>query len=316
MNDGNTIQRVEVLIASPSDVPAERDVVSKLFNGWNSANHQAFLHPVMWESASVPELGAHPQEILNKSLIERSDLLVAILWSKLGTPTPTAPSGTVDEIREFIRLKGAARVMLYFCTRDFPHDVDPANLALLNQFKAEIRTMGLYQDYHSVKEFEGLLYRHLDVKVQQLLRGDLPLPSLPKSATKEFTSQTKDIRDSRLREPIHFGSTLESISAGFNEKVVGFEKLDGAGPDKFLDLGAHVCSSCAKCLDRFLTYSAPGLAYEDRVVIERISSRLKILASHSSDYVKRPFPEFWKDQKAIADELAAHVHHLSRVTRK
>jgi hypothetical protein len=40
----------------------------------------------MWEFAT-PELGDNPQTILNKQIIARSDLLVAVLHSKLGTPT-------------------------------------------------------------------------------------------------------------------------------------------------------------------------------------------------------------------------------------
>jgi hypothetical protein len=43
-------------------------------------------------SASAPTLGDHPQTILNSQIIARCQLLVAIFWSKLGTPTPTATS--------------------------------------------------------------------------------------------------------------------------------------------------------------------------------------------------------------------------------
>src|SRR5688572_13378576 len=129
------MQRVEVILASPTDVNPEKDAACKVFNHWNTTNNHAFLHPLTCENAGVPALGDHPQHILDKALIDRSDLLVAIFWSKLGTPTPTAPSGTVEEIREFIRVKGAGRVMVYFCRRDLPHHIDATELVRLREFE-------------------------------------------------------------------------------------------------------------------------------------------------------------------------------------
>lgn len=110
---------INIAIASPGDVQNERDAVLKVFTQWNDTKDDVILHPVMWEHSAVPEMGDHPQHILNERIISKSQLLVAILWSRLGTPTPTADSGTVEEIREFIKKKGPKRVMLYFCTREF-----------------------------------------------------------------------------------------------------------------------------------------------------------------------------------------------------
>jgi hypothetical protein len=133
------MRRITVAIASPSDVQQERDVVTKVFTKWNDDNPDLPpLHPKMWEFAT-PELGDHPQHILNGKIIASSELLVAILHSKLGTPTPTASSGTVEEIREFIARKGPKRVMLYLCKRPLAIDVNPAELSRLNDFKAKMR---------------------------------------------------------------------------------------------------------------------------------------------------------------------------------
>lgn len=161
------MQRVNIAIASPADVAAERDAVLKVFVRWNDANHHAFLHPVMWESASAPTMGDHPQHLLDEQIIDRCDVLIAIFWSKLGTPTPTADSGTAEEIREFINRKGPKRVMLYFCTRDLPYDVDPAELARLREFKTQMQPQALYHQYSTVDSFERDLYRHLDKKIKE-----------------------------------------------------------------------------------------------------------------------------------------------------
>jgi len=307
------VRKINIAIASPGDVKDERDAVLKVFTRRNDPNETVFLHPVMWESASVPTLGDHPQHVLDRQIIKKSELLVAILWSKLGTPTPTARSGTVEEIQEFIALKGPRRVMLYFCKRDLPYNIDPDDLAKLREFKAEMQSQGLYHEYTTVEEFEGVLYHHLDVKVKELLDGQLPLPELVDQVPKASSPTAKEHPDPRLREPIDFGSTLDKIADGFAARMDRFGAIDGSTPDKFLDLGAHVYKSVALCLDRYLTFLAAEISAENRKVLENISARLKELAAATSDYRQQPFPKYWEDGREISDNLSAHVRFLSQM---
>ena len=94
-----------VMIASPSDVPQERIVIREVLAEWNavhSANKGAVLLPVSWESHAAPDTGARPQEIINRQLLDDCDLLVAVFWTRLGSPTGKASSGTVEEIEEHV----------------------------------------------------------------------------------------------------------------------------------------------------------------------------------------------------------------------
>jgi hypothetical protein len=308
------MKRANIAIASPDDVDGERDAIPRIFVRWNNANDHVFLNPVMCESASVPTLGDHPQHILDRQMIDKSDLLVAIFWSRLGTPTPTASSGTVEEIREFIRCKGADRVMLYFCRRDLPYDIDAGELARLRRFKHEMRSKGLFHQYTTLEEFEKELYRHLDIKVRDLLNGRLALPASGDELKEVQQPKPREHADPRLREPIDFGTTIEDIATAFSARMEEFEKAGFAGPDKFLDLGAHVYLSCANCLDRFLAYSATGMDDQDQRVIEKISGRLKQLASTSSEHL-HAFAQFWEEGYEIANELAGHAGYLKRMVR-
>jgi hypothetical protein len=305
------MRRVNILIASPGDVQEERDAVLKVFNRWNNANPDTFLNAVMWESASVPTLGDHPQHILNDQMIEKSDLLVAILWSKLGTPTPTAKSGTLDEIGEFIEKKGPQRVMLYFCTRDIPYDINPTEFAKLRIFKEQMASQGLFHEYRTVDEFEGHLYRHLDTKVQQFVTGQLRVPA-PRDEAPQKRDVSKDLpADPRLHHLIDFGTSLADISRGFAARMDKFDAIDGFSNDKFYALGAHVYSSVANCLDRFLGFSASGMSEQNRTVIERISVRLKRLAANLPD-PNEPFPQYWTHGREISDDLSAQVAFVEK----
>ena len=105
-----------IFIASPSDIKDEREIVRKQIAYWNSLHaisYQMFLHPVDGED-SVPSLDKRGQAIINK-LVDDCDFLIGIFWTRLGTRTPEAESGTAEEI-DRARSKGK-RCMVYFCEK-------------------------------------------------------------------------------------------------------------------------------------------------------------------------------------------------------
>src|SRR5689334_8410941 len=95
----------QVFIASPSDVESERAGVAEAIYEWNALHAFAmslvFL-PVRLETHAAPEMGARPQEIINKRVLADCDLLVGIFWSRVGSPTGVAESGTIEEIEEAV----------------------------------------------------------------------------------------------------------------------------------------------------------------------------------------------------------------------
>lgn len=111
---------------------------------------KAITEPVRLESHAQLAQGSHPQDIIDRQLLDRCDVLVAIFWAKLGTPTEKHESGTVQEINEFIKRHGADRILLFFCERDVPHSVDTAELERLKAFKKDMQAQGLYRSYKTL----------------------------------------------------------------------------------------------------------------------------------------------------------------------
>lgn len=249
------------------------------------------------------------------SLNRTSDLLIAIFWSKLGTPTPTAPSGTVEEIREFIRLKGAQRAMIYFCTRPLPYDVNPVELSRLREFQREMQDQGLHSKFETVDQFETNLFHHLDVRVEEVLTNEI---ILPKEAFADVEKQKKEIcADPQLQNLIDFGSTLDEIATKFKARMDLFQSIGGTGngSNKYYRLGSHVYSSAATCMDRVIAVSGVGVSQYEVAVLERISFRLKRLARQIPD-VDSDFREYWNDGALIADDLVAQAAHMGINTNK
>lgn len=159
-----------VLIASPSDVALEREAIAATLHEWNSLNSQAtgyVLLPVMWESHSAPAMGDRPQEIINKQVVRDCDMLLGAFWTRLGSPTGVEESGTVEEIRWF--LKQSKPVMLYYSKQQVDLDrIDTAQIEKLKLFKASIRDKGIQADYSSVPELKQVLLRHLTIVMRDL----------------------------------------------------------------------------------------------------------------------------------------------------
>lgn len=160
---------LKAMIASPSDVAAERSIIREVLLEWNivhSDSRRIVLLPVGWETHSVPEMGDRPQALINKQILKNCDLLVGVFWTRIGTETGDYESGTVEEIEEHI--KAGRPVMLYFSNSPVvPDSVDADQYARLKSFKDGCKSRGLYESYFDLGEFRSKFYRQLQLKINQ-----------------------------------------------------------------------------------------------------------------------------------------------------
>jgi hypothetical protein len=152
-----------VLIASPSDLEDERKAATEAINEWNAQHAAAegvVLLPVKWETHALPETGIRPQGAINRQLVASSDLLIGMFWTKLGTNTGVAESGTVEEIDQF--LSDGKPAMLYFSSRPVnPNRIDLAQSRRLRKFKDATYRTALVGGFTSADELKGTLLRDL-----------------------------------------------------------------------------------------------------------------------------------------------------------
>ena len=158
---------ISVMIASPSDVIAEREAARDVIHDWNNTHagpKTAVLLPIGWDTHTSPELGKPPQEIINERVLRDSDLLVGIFWQRLGTPTGGYPSGSVEEIRHHIDAGKPA--LVYFSDAPPAPDADQAQLAALAQFREWCRANGLPRPYKDSHDFEKHFARDLQLALR------------------------------------------------------------------------------------------------------------------------------------------------------
>jgi len=151
------------MIASPGDVSEERAAIRSTLHDWNdinSVNSRIVLTPVGWESHSSPELGIRPQELINNRVLKNCDLLIGVFWTRLGSPTGKAQSGTVEEIQE--HLAAGKPAMIYFSSKPAsPDTFDPEQYLQLKAFKIWCKSQGLIEEFENIDQFRAKLSKQL-----------------------------------------------------------------------------------------------------------------------------------------------------------
>jgi hypothetical protein len=193
---------VNVVTASPGDVSQEKRIVEGVIHEWNANNsrlRRLVLMPIGWQTHSTPEMGDRPQAILNRQLLSDCDILVAMFWTRLGSPTGAAPSGTVEEIEE--QLAAGKPVLLYFSSVPVRLDsVDNRQYEALVEFKESCRQRGLFAEYQDLTEFRDKFRNDLARTVNRLFPNTEevsqdqvpPPPSLSPEAIELLAEAVKD----------------------------------------------------------------------------------------------------------------------------
>jgi len=205
-----------VLVASPSDCVHERKAIPEVISLWNALNSlqtAAILEPVLWETHARPELGERPQAIVNKQIVQRCDLLVGAFWTKLGTHTGQAESGTAEEIEEFRTANKP--VLLYFSNAPVILDsVDEDQYRRLREYREKMKREGIVFNYESIAEFRELLLRHLTATIGEVHTGTLVGPPAPATETAHESDEYRAIRIFKS----NFAAFLRRLSAEWSSE--------------------------------------------------------------------------------------------------
>jgi hypothetical protein len=128
------------------------------------------LLPVIWERDATPEMGDRPQGIINRQLVDAADVLIGVFWTRLGTPTSEAESGTLEEIERFI--EAGKPVLLYFSSEPVaPDSVDQDELGRLAKARSDFEARGLIDRFSTNEE----LYRKATTALTRTVRERLAL---------------------------------------------------------------------------------------------------------------------------------------------
>ncbi|WP_252502741.1 hypothetical protein [Sporosarcina sp. Marseille-Q4943] len=228
---------LRVLIASPSDVHQERNEIEKAIFDWNnlySEETEIVLLPGRWENDVTPTYsGTEAQEVINKQLVSKCDILIGVFWTKLGTPTLNHSSGTLEEINIFI--EQGKEVMVYFVDRDIPRSANFDEVRKVDEYKEQFGRKAVYAPYNSSRIVNHLYNKVIDYKREKELvsenKHNNPVQSIDKN---EVTQEMSDISLDQLilskrltpNEILLLGYTLNTGDRRFGYRWMAEETLE------------------------------------------------------------------------------------------
>lgn len=120
------IKVYDLLISCPSDVSEYVEMLEKEVNHFNNffgRKNNIIVRTRHWSKDSYSEFGNQPQELLNKQIVDSSDMALGVFWTRFGTPTENYGSGTEEEIERMLSM--GKQVFLYFLDKPLsPSKID------------------------------------------------------------------------------------------------------------------------------------------------------------------------------------------------
>ncbi|QNJ94840.1 DUF4062 domain-containing protein [Mycolicibacterium fluoranthenivorans] len=145
---------MQILISSPSDLPQEhRDTIARTIRRWNNQHSRFYgIHysPTDSSEGGAPLFGEYAQDVVNKQIVDDSDMVLAIFTDRLGTPTPDHKSGTAEEIERALSQKKEVAVLQNDCHRAPQRSTEAMKQAeALGSFITSIRPRAFISSYES-----------------------------------------------------------------------------------------------------------------------------------------------------------------------
>ena len=243
MFDNETIDVLNVFLASPSDVKEEREIVEKVVEEINKMRSiDWYIKLLRWENTR-PGHG-RPQEIINKRDVDQADLFIGLLWRKWGQPTGEYSSGFEEEYfraKERREETGSPEIWLLFKKLQQEARDDPGKeLQRVLNFKEEQERSNevLYKKFANQGDLEKKIRRWLidylleisrtttRREAEQASENALPQKNSTASSSDSLTNKENNFGIEQLTQLVRFVSTI--IENG----ELGLGRFEGDKEDK------------------------------------------------------------------------------------
>lgn len=165
---------IKVTLCGPGDVSEEINIAKEIIDEWNLTQWEATgfgLKSQHWNTDAIPTMAERGQSAINHQLIDASGIVVAIFWTRLGTPTGLAGSGTEEEITRAIH-RGIP-VMVYFSNLEAPnHCQDKTQIDKLAEFRAKLMNTGLPFTFNSRSAYRKMFKDHLTAMLPKIIKAN------------------------------------------------------------------------------------------------------------------------------------------------
>lgn len=252
-----------VMIGAPSDITDEINVVQTIINEWNQLHSQKekiMMLPLYWKHSSYPTAGTRPQESLDDQLVAKSDLLISLFGTRIGSPTGDELSGTIEEIN--LHIKTGKPVMVFFRNSADASKIDLDQFTKLMKYKSEIQSSVYWNDFWDNKDFGDLFRKRL-----QLFIND---------------HWSKDAKD----DDLHDEELIREAELYIN---LAIQKHQWAGSVIAIEMLFYALQCLLKCKDELRAKSSIDTSVQlihEILVLKKGEGRCRIYENHRDSYVE------------------------------
>jgi len=184
---------IRLFVSCPGDVEAELEQLASVVQELNTIlrafvrHERVVVELVHWKTHVHADMTGSPQEVVDRQL-GSYDIYLGVMWSRFGTPTDRAGSGTEHEFRAayegWEERRSPAKVLVYFCDQPItPATLDPEQLRLVMAFRDELKLKGLVKAYATHETFSSTVRPDLVLVLSELLHaGEEPAETAARSA--------------------------------------------------------------------------------------------------------------------------------------
>lgn len=163
----------DLLLSCPSDVSNSIEIIEKEINRFNNIFgrlNDIIVRSRYWAKDTYPTVDGSPQETINKQIVNDSDMVLAVFWTRFGSPTENYGSGTEEEIERMISAK--KQVFLYFLDKPInPSKIDFDQYNRLTEFKEKYKNQGLYFTVENEQTLAHIFRENLELFFDSIVRG-------------------------------------------------------------------------------------------------------------------------------------------------
>jgi hypothetical protein len=268
-----------------------------------------------------PGFGTDPQAVINEQIGDTYDVFIGIIWSRFGTPTPRADSGTLEEFERALARRNREGdipdIMIYFKETPLsPAKIEPEQLNLVAKFRESIAGRGgLYSVFDDTSAFQTSLRAHLATLAQKFSSPPSQKADLSGSSMIQTREDLEDlgfldyleISGSRIAE---FISTLDVISEAarkfdsqISKRVSDTNRLVEVGFD--MKSAKNVMSVAAKDMESYsdiLKSNLPFMTSSRTAAMNALANALLV------------YEEFSKSNSSTLLELRGTLKNLHKVS--
>jgi len=180
------MKKIQIVLASPSDLPEERNMIRRLVDEINPVcmRNEVVIDLRMWENSAPGMNEKGPQGVVDIDLeIPKADIFICLYWKRVGTIIPSEGiAGTEHELNiaidSFNKIrKPDVKVFFKSMTDD---EAKEADSLYIKEIAHRLQPMGLYNSFETVDALRSKINTIIQAAVLSKVKTDNPIePNTP-----------------------------------------------------------------------------------------------------------------------------------------